>query len=154
MWKSLIALLIVAESGLAGTVADETSGNSDTECCAPMKDDAKTDSRSENSGPALVCTLTTAEMRERRAAVLDLLSERAIRAEETADGYKVTFENGSGRDIVEFIELERQCCSFFTFTLSYGPESAEPVLTISGPEGSKAFLGPTISSWNNVDNPE
>ena len=62
-----------------------------------------------------------------------------ISTEELEDGFVITIKNGHAHEFIEFIELERECCSFFNFTLNFPPNDAPVALTVSGPEGSKAF---------------
>lgn len=100
------------------------------------------------SAAPLVCTLTDEALQVRRAEVVDLLSAYAQHVHEHDNGYSIAFENGHAKEIVEFIELERACCTFFEFTLTFPPEHGSTVLSITGPAGSKSFLRGLFDAWS------
>ena len=88
----------------------------------------------------VVCKLTTAELRERKATVVAELKTLILSRQELATGYSYTFD--ATDDILDklnlFIKTERQCCSFFTFQLTVGESSV--ILSITGSEEAKEFL--------------
>ena len=114
-------------------------------CCAPGN--TKTAELSAEAGPALVCTLTEAGLRERRTEILELLTGHALSVTEESDGFVIAFADGHAREIVEFVELERECCRFFTFDLSFPADRGPVSLRISGPEGAKDFLEGMLANW-------
>jgi hypothetical protein len=76
---------------------------------------------------------------------------QAIRAatretEELADGYRLGLRTASRTFLTaaEWIVLEHRCCPFLSFSLEL-KESSEVWLSITGPEGVKAFLGEAIA---------
>jgi hypothetical protein len=88
----------------------------------------------------LTCQLTTPELQQRRATVIQDIKKLALQKEEIHEGLKFTFP---GKDevldtLLAFIKTERLCCDFFDFRLSVQNELA--VLEISGPAGAGEFL--------------
>lgn len=94
----------------------------------------------------LSCTLTTPELRERKATILRSLRTEIIETRALESGFSYTF---SGTDemvavLADFITTERASCDFFTFTLVVDAGSAR--LDLTGPEGAKACI--LRESWN------
>ena len=115
--------------------------------------EAKADEPAGESVIPLVCTLTDPELRGRRAEVGKLLASYARVVKELETGYSIAFENGHGKEIVEFIELERECCAFFEFALTFEAGQGPTTLTISGPKDAKEFLRDTMESWKEKSAP-
>jgi len=90
---------------------------------------------------ALVCTLTSAELQERRTGVIARLRESAQEFRELKTGWSIRYPEEQVDVLVEFIRLERQCCSFLEFALRFEPGSGPVWLSITGPEGAKAIIG-------------
>jgi hypothetical protein len=67
----------------------------------------------------IVCTLTEAELQERRRTVLDAIRAKAIDVQAIADGYSYRFSSSPELlgQLTQLIELERQCCQFLTVKL-------------------------------------
>lgn len=91
----------------------------------------------------IACSLTSDELRDRKASLLPGLAARAVTVVPTADGYVMTFD-AEGRDIVaaigECLDSERHCCPFLRFSLAVPAETGEIELGITGPSGTRAFL--------------
>lgn len=90
----------------------------------------------------LSCKLTTPELRQRKETVIASLKQQVLEKKALPDGYAYCF---AGTDLMldelnEFIKTERLCCSFFTFQLTIGSDPNATWLTITGPEGVKAFI--------------
>ena len=66
------------------------------------------------------------------------LFESVTNARELAEGFELTFPAGSLARVRDFVEVERQCCGFLTFTID--DREDETRLTLVGPEGTKAFV--------------
>jgi hypothetical protein len=100
------------------------------------------------SDPALACTLSAAELRERGEVVVAPLFARAKRLQETPDGYRFAFpaEADGVRDLLEFILSERDCCPFFTFELSFPSPHESVWLTLRGGEGVKEFVAGSFAT--------
>jgi hypothetical protein len=86
----------------------------------------------------IACTLTEAELRERRKEVLSRLTIADV--SELENGYVYRFPAGSISELAFLIDLERQCCPFLTFRLTVEPGATGISLEITGPAGSKEFL--------------
>lgn len=94
-----------------------------------------------NSLP-IACTLTSAELHERRRTVLEKLRDAVVEMKELADGYSYTFaaEGNRLQELAAMIDLERQCCPFLQFRVNVTPANGPIILEIAGPEGTKDFL--------------
>src|SRR5438093_671002 len=89
----------------------------------------------------IVCTLTEAQLRERRRTVLDSIRECVIDIAETQDGYSFCFKATSDVlvRLANLVDLERQCCMFLTFKIVVEPQQAIR-LEVTGPPESKAMI--------------
>jgi len=90
----------------------------------------------------LACTLTPDQQRCDAATLLPGLQSRAVHLAWLPDGVQLTFDATSENlsAILHTIDRERHCCAFFTFVLTI-PADAHPLaLSLSGPEGTRAFL--------------
>jgi hypothetical protein len=95
-----------------------------------------------NACPDFACQLTTQDLALRKATVLTSLKKDILECTETATGYLYKF-NGVDTmidQLCEFVKTERQCCDFFTFTLTIQKETSFIFLEIAGPEGAKEFI--------------
>jgi len=96
-----------------------------------------------NTGP-LVCDMnvfTPAEREMHVQSTRDLLAAvQGIHEMET--GFEFEFPNGTETitKLADFISKERLCCPFLEFKLRIGPNEQPIFLTLTGPEGTKAFL--------------
>jgi hypothetical protein len=87
----------------------------------------------------IACCLTSAELRERGAA---LLGSAVIEIQELPDGYAFRVPgNGKWIEIIaEMIVAERECCPFLTFELVAQPNMGPVIVRVTGPAGGKEFL--------------
>ncbi len=145
-----IALAEKAETLLCGTdVFAATVTNDKTsavDACCAKGETATTKTFATSPSEPLVCSLGDTQKIERRDEIRAMLSQAAQAVEENETGYTITFADGHGKEIVEFIELERDCCTFFHFTLDFGPNQGPVTLSITGPPGAKDFLAPLMAS--------
>ena len=92
--------------------------------------------------PPIACSLSAADLRERRAGLLAALTGAVRRREERPDG--VVFRlDGSESNLqlaAEVIRFERRCCGFLRFALTVEPDEGPIGLEITGPEGTREFL--------------
>lgn len=90
----------------------------------------------------IACSLTSAELQERRQTILEQLRSAVLEVRETQDGYAYSFPSGGEllAKIGSMIELERQCCPFLRFRLTVEANSGPIVLELTGPSGTKEFL--------------
>jgi hypothetical protein len=90
----------------------------------------------------VACTLTTDELRKRKAEALANLKSKVIARKELPYGVEYAFNGANSLidDVVSFIKTERQCCSFFTFQLTVEDVQSNILLSITGPDTAKQFL--------------
>ena len=90
----------------------------------------------------IACTLTDAEFQQRRAGVLQRIQEQVQRLKPLDDGYALQFAADETvlEDVFRLIQLEHQCCAFLQFELTLEPDHGPAWLSLTGPEGTKAFL--------------
>lgn len=94
--------------------------------------------------PPIVCTLTTPELRERRAGLLRRVRERLLAARPLADaaGCELRFpgDEATVADVLELVRLESRCCPFLCLRVTVEPAGAAVVLEVSGPPGGAEVL--------------
>jgi hypothetical protein len=90
----------------------------------------------------VACCLTSAELREREAALLAQFRSAVIGTEELRDGYAfhVPGDRKWIATIAEMIVAERECCPFLTFEFVAQPNMGPVVVRVTGPSGTKDFL--------------
>jgi len=90
----------------------------------------------------VACSLTGAELQERRRDVLQKLRSAVAEVKETEDGYVYQFPSHGIQlaELANLIELEHQCCPFLKFRLTVEPGNSPVRLEITGPQGTKDFL--------------
>lgn len=90
----------------------------------------------------IACSLTSAELQERRRTILQRVRGAVVEVRELADGYAYSFpvEGEWLPELGSMIDLERQCCPFLRFQLSVEPKSGPIWLELTGPDGTKEFL--------------
>ncbi len=103
----------------------------------------------------VACGLDDAALAARSDEVRRDLFAMAEETRELADGYAFRFAaaNGWAAKLLDFVEAERRCCSFFRFELAFEPNLGPIWLRLSGPEGTKPFIrrafGPDTTSAEN-----
>ena len=91
----------------------------------------------------LVCNLSamSAEQRARHEQVVQRLFQESVEEiKELPDGFAFRAAGANFLEAAEFVSLERLCCTFFDFTLSFDAASPSFWLSIRGPEGVKELL--------------
>jgi len=90
----------------------------------------------------IACTLTSAELRHRRATVLRSLQTKIVGRTEFPEGYSFAFPGDDAviDELLEFIKTERECCKFFQFDLSVNGDKSGTLLRLTGPPGVKDFI--------------
>ena len=90
----------------------------------------------------IACSLTTAELQERRKTVLHRVRLKVVEVRELDEGYAYSFASEAGRlaELAELVDLERQCCPFMSFSIKVEQNNGPIWLELTGPEGTKAFL--------------
>ena len=92
--------------------------------------------------PAVACSLTTAELRDREAKLLAQFRSAVVEAEELQEGYSFRLP-GEAKWITlvgELIIAERECCPFLTFELTALPNDGPLIVRMTGPSGAKEFV--------------
>ena len=90
----------------------------------------------------IACTLTPAELQERRAGLLPGLLARAMERIPVPDGYRWRFAPADDLlpALASVIDAERRCCRFLHFVVAVEPDGGPISLEVSGPPGTRAFL--------------
>lgn len=89
--------------------------------------------------------LTPAE-RIRQQALRRELDAAIVERRETADGHLFVYRADPAvvPAVAEWMALERRCCPFLDFTLTWRAADGGPALELSGGPGVKAFIGQTF----------
>ncbi|HEU4401403.1 MAG TPA: hypothetical protein VFT43_04805 [Candidatus Polarisedimenticolia bacterium] len=90
----------------------------------------------------VACTLSDADWRERRSRVLEKVLGRVQERRPLEDGYALRFATDDVvlAELLQLIQLERQCCAFLRFRLTVEPGGGPVWLELTGPPGTKSFL--------------
>jgi hypothetical protein len=91
----------------------------------------------------IACTLSAADLRERRAVLAALQAHcREVRPLAAGRGLALCFEPAPGllATVARVIDLERQCCRFLAFQLEVAAGEGPIRLTLTGPAGTSDFL--------------
>lgn len=90
----------------------------------------------------ILCSLTSAELREREATLLAQFRSAVVATEELQEGYAFRL-SGDGKAlglIAELMVAERECCPFLTFEIVALPNKGPVILRVTGPAGTKEFV--------------
>jgi len=101
---------------------------------------------SKNSSEPIVCTLSEEDLILRKEALKKDLFSKVIKKEEADNGYIFYFKDEEGllSQLTEFILFEQKCCKFFHYDLSVQSNGKGIAMKISGPLGTKLFMGDVI----------
>ena len=90
----------------------------------------------------VACALTAAELRDRERWLVETLGVATESVERLPNGYAIQLRGTHETlvNVAELISLERQCCSFLTFTMTVEPAQGPIHLSLTGPEGTAEFL--------------
>jgi hypothetical protein len=91
----------------------------------------------------VICSLTEPELRERRRNVLEKVKGVVEEVSEKENGYAYRFPSDGAwiTELANLITLEHQCCPFLRFNLTVESGDGPIWLELTGPEGTKDFLG-------------
>ena len=91
----------------------------------------------------IACTLAASDLQARRTGLLRNLLARARSSEPLSNGHRLVFAASSDvlTAIVAAVDGERQCCRFLRFSLAVEPDGGPVVLDLTGPPGTREFLG-------------
>jgi hypothetical protein len=90
----------------------------------------------------IACTLTEAELRQRRHDIMDAFRRMDVTATELPDGYAFTLIATSDRlkQITQLVDMERQCCPFLTFKIVVEAGGGPMRLEVTGPKPAKVII--------------
>ncbi len=96
------------------------------------------------------CTLSEEQQSERAAAFARLLQSSGARIREHRDGFEFEFvaERAPLPELIEFVQLERQCCPFFGFELKVPADGQAVRFRIRAPVDAKAWLKQWLEGRN------
>ena len=148
--NSAIMVRLLTELGYQN-VWDYAEGKQDWIAAGlPVESGRSTDAA--EKAPAVACSLDEAALATRSEELRRDLFALAEETRELADGYTFRFpvRDGLTAKLLDFIEAERHCCSFFRIELVFEPQLGPLWLRLTGPEGTKSFirglLGPDRSA--------
>ena len=90
----------------------------------------------------VLCSLTSAELRQREATLLAQFRFAVVETEELQEGYAFRLSD-DGKLIgltAELIVAERECCPFLTFEVVAQPNKGPVTLRVTGPADTKEFV--------------
>lgn len=94
----------------------------------------------------IACTLTSAELRERRAHI-QAIAERSLRSRRRVPhGEQLIFEPAAEAALRELVALEAECCPFLALDLRRAGDALE--LTVTGPDEAAAVIGFAFTQTN------
>ena len=90
----------------------------------------------------IACTLTDAEMRERRRAILDPVRSGVRSVTPLPLGYEYHFDAKPELivQLARLVDLEQVCCAFLTFRIVVETGGESICLEITGPAEAKAVI--------------
>jgi hypothetical protein len=90
----------------------------------------------------VACSLTEAELQERRSSILQKLRPSVVEVNELSEGYAYRFppDDALIAELAQLVSLERRCCPFLRFGITVEPGGGPVWLEMSGPQGTKDFL--------------
>jgi hypothetical protein len=105
-------------------------------CCTGDSGNAK------NASTALACKLTNKELAKREGELKKVIFSKAQKITENNDSYELVFKESEdfSLKLVEYINLERQCCPFFTFSMTFEPQEGIVKLKIGESSEIKNLL--------------
>jgi hypothetical protein len=97
----------------------------------------------------IVCSLNDKELRERREKYLDKMAGSLVASEVLDDGTRFRFHIGDSTliNLVEIINLERECCPFLSFKITLDAGSNSVSLDVTGPGEIKEMIR-SLFNWN------
>ena len=90
----------------------------------------------------IICSLTTAELRDRQAKLLAQFRSAVVEVEEVEEGYvfRLPGDDKWIMFVAELIVAERKCCPFLTFEVAAEPNQGPVIVRVFGPFGAKEFV--------------
>jgi|SRR5271166_2840960 len=90
----------------------------------------------------IACTLTAAEMAERRTTILDGFRGAALEVVSVPGGcaYRFSPTGALLARLFQLVDLERQCCPFLTFRITVEAGHQPICLEITGPPEARSMI--------------
>ena len=90
----------------------------------------------------IACSLSSAELQQRRSEVLLKIKGAVKEVQELDDGYLYRFHSTPEQldELTNLIALEHACCPFLRLCLTVEPADGGISLELTGPQGTKEFL--------------
>ena len=137
--NKITSLILIISSLISGCGNSKNENQvSENKALLPCSDECMAKSKTGE----LKCKLTSVELQKRREGVLAHLKEKIMERKELRNGYAFKFSGSD--DIIDeltaFIKTERECCDFFTFSLSVSGDKSEAWLSLTGEKGVKDFI--------------
>ncbi len=90
----------------------------------------------------IACCLSETDLAQRRDDLSGTIFAHVQQVRELTDGYALRFPGTDdwANNLIAFINSERACCPFFTFSLIFEPDHGPIWLHIRGPDGTKEFI--------------
>lgn len=126
-WKIvLISLGIIILAALCFTPILKNIFTAKDPCCA--------DETASGEKPIVACKLNSAEQIKRSKEIKQDLLSKSSTVNELPDGFEWVFDasNETANRLIDFVNFERDCCAFFTFTMVFTPDKKNIRLQITG----------------------
>ncbi len=96
----------------------------------------------DNREEDISCKLTTPELQQRKATVIEKLKKQTLERRELENGYAFKFSDSDSMmdELTSFIRTEMQCCDFFAFSLIINKDKGYIWLELTGGTGAKEFI--------------
>jgi hypothetical protein len=90
----------------------------------------------------IACTLSEAELRERRQTIMDFFRRAHVATTELPDGYAFTFATTPETllQVAQLVDMERQCCPFLTFAIVVEAGKGPLRLEVTGPAEARKVI--------------
>jgi hypothetical protein len=91
---------------------------------------------------AVACSLTSPELRARRAEILAFVRAHLAERRDLPNGIGLRFpaESSVIARVAALMDAERQCCPFLELRLTIAPDRGPVWLELTGPDGTRDFL--------------
>lgn len=118
--------------------------------CNSARDKSSAPKETTKANQPLTCTLTSDELVQREAQLKKEIFSKIKKTRELEDGYEFEFHEDAAfsERLVEFINLERDCCPFFTFTLTFEPQAGALKVKIGNSKEIKEMMKAELQDLN------
>ncbi len=89
--------------------------------------------KEEKTNSTLACSLSSTELARRSEEISELI-EGSLEWRQRPDGFAASFpgDEQTARRLLDFILMERRCCTFLSFGLTFEPEMGSIRLNLGG----------------------